>query len=89
MELEFDPGKDAVNYAKHGVSLGIARGLDWSTLISSPDSREDYGEQRMIGYGVVADRLYCLVYALRGDKCRVISLRKSNRREVKRYEKGK
>ena len=85
MDFEFDQDKDAINEAKHGVSLSKALRLDWSTVMAGPDQREDYGEARMIGYGLIGTRLYCLVYVLRANKCRVISLRKANRREVIRY----
>lgn len=49
------------------------------------DDREDYSEVRMIGFAYIGTRLYCVVYTDRGDVRRVISLRKANRREEKRY----
>ena len=88
MDIEFDPAKDDVNRAKHGVSLSGALRLDWSSVVAGPDVRGDYGEPRMIGYGLIADRLYCVVFVPRANKCRVISLRKANRREVTRYAKN-
>ncbi|MDY3330651.1 MAG: BrnT family toxin [Pelistega sp.] len=36
--------------------------------------------------GKIRGRLYVLVYTLRNEVMRVISLRKANKREVKRYE---
>jgi uncharacterized DUF497 family protein len=30
MRIEFDPAKDEANVAKHGVSLALARALDWT-----------------------------------------------------------
>ena len=87
MDIEFDPAKDGLNSAKHGVSLSEALRLEWSSVVAGPDIRDDYGEPRMIGYGLIAKRLYCVVFVLRADKCRVISLRKANRREVRRYAK--
>jgi uncharacterized DUF497 family protein len=62
--------------------------LDWESVVALPDTRRDYGEQRLIGYGVLERRLYCVVFVVRGRKLRVISLRKANRREVKRYEES-
>lgn len=38
-----------------------------------------------IGYALVGDRLYCVVYTQRDETMHIISLRKANRREVKRY----
>lgn len=45
-----------------------------------------YGEARFIALGYIVDRLYSMVFTVRGDMLRVISLRKANKREVKRYD---
>lgn len=44
MQFEFDPAKDEVNIAKHGVSL--ARAVDLEILAFIEDDRTDYGEVR-------------------------------------------
>lgn len=85
MEITFDPAKDKVNQAKHGVSLSLARTLDWVEVMAKPDTRRDYGELREIGYGVIENRLYCVVFTQRRDTMHVISLRKANSREVRHY----
>ncbi|MBF0165485.1 MAG: BrnT family toxin [Magnetococcales bacterium] len=85
MKIDFDPVKDAINLAKHGVSLEAATGCDWSVAIAKPDQRSDYGEKRMIGYAPIRNRLYCIVFVDRGGGRRVISLRKANSREVRVY----
>lgn len=85
MEITFDPAKDASNQRKHGVSLLLAEEIDWPEVLAKPDTRRDYGEVREIGYTVISDRLYCVVFTQRGDKMHVISLRKANSREVRNY----
>lgn len=85
MNITFDRSKDESNIAKHGVSLSLATQLEWSDVMCKPDTRRDYGEVREIGYGVIDDRLYCVVFTQRGDSMHVISLRKANSREVKHY----
>lgn len=72
--------------AKHGVSLAEARNFDWSSVMVKPDTRRDYQELREIGYGVIGDRLYCVVLVQRADVFHIISLRKANGREVKDYD---
>ena len=47
MRIEFDPGKDAVNRAKHGVSLALASELDWEAALVWMDARFEYAELRM------------------------------------------
>ncbi|WP_257281187.1 BrnT family toxin [Endozoicomonas sp. ISHI1] len=85
MKYEYDAAKDAINRAKHGLSLSEAECLDWDTLKASEDHRYDYGEQRMVGFASRGKRLYCVVYTDRGEKRRIISLRKANKREVRIY----
>ena len=85
VEITFDPAKDVLNTAKHGVSLARAEDLEWGDLLAQPDTRRDYGELRMIGYAPISDRVFCVVFTDRGDQRRIISLRKANAREVKHY----
>lgn len=87
--ITFDTAKDASNQAKHGVSLALAKALEWDTLMCKPDTRRDYGEARQIGYAIAGERLYCVVFVDRPEGApterRIISLRKANSREVKSY----
>lgn len=85
MKIEFDPGKDAINTAKHGVSLADAALLEWEWIWATEDARSDYREFRMIGYAPIGPRVYCVVFTERGKTRRIISLRKANRREVRLY----
>ncbi len=85
MKITFDSTKDTINIEKHGVSLSLGIELEWDSAITWRDNRHDYGEERMTGLALIESRLYCVVYTDRGDSRRVISLRKANLREVKRY----
>jgi uncharacterized protein len=85
MEITFDLAKDASNHRKHGVSLSLAHEIDWSAVMARPDTRRDYHELREIGYVLIGDRLYCVVFTQRGDTMHVISLRKTNNREKRDY----
>jgi uncharacterized DUF497 family protein len=44
-----------------------------------------YAEQRLEATGLIGERLHVMIYCLRSDVVRVISLRKANPREVRRY----
>lgn len=81
----FDPAKDQVNRAKHGVSLALAEVLFVGPHQSLADDRFDYNEAREVAFGLINDRLFVCVYADRKAERRVISLRKATKREVKRY----
>ena len=86
MEFEWDDGKDAANLAKHGVSLAEAVRLDWESVFDQVDQRGEYGEVRVRALVPMGPRIYLCVYTLRMGVFRVISLRKANSREVRRYE---
>ncbi len=88
MEIQFDATKDEINQEKHGISLSDAARLDWGMMLTRIDLRGEFEELREIGYAPMDGRLYCIVFVRRDEVIRVISLRKANRREVNRYEKG-
>jgi len=85
MDIEFDLDKDRINQEKHGVSLAEVENLEWETLWAFEDNRKDYGEVRIIGFAYIGNRLYSVVYTHRETSIRIISLRKANSREVRRY----
>ena len=88
MNIEFDAAKDEANVEKHGVSLALAAEIEWTDVLCAPDSRRDYGELREIGFAVIAQRLYVVVFVQRGEVMRIISLRKANAREGKMYDQA-
>ena len=49
------------------------------------DRSDRYGETRWVATGYIADRLYRVVFTGRGDKRRIISLRRASKREEKEY----
>ena len=81
----FDPAKDASNTVKHGISLAEAARIEWDDAVTWLDTRHDYGEARMCATAYIGQRLFYVVYVDRAGVRRVISLRKANLKEVKRY----
>jgi hypothetical protein len=86
VEIEFDAAKDAINLRKHGVSLARAAEIDWRQLKAIPDTRANYGEDRYIAAASISGRLHVVVFTIRERTLRIISLRRANRREIRRYE---
>lgn len=87
MKLSYDSAKNDSNIQKHGLSLAEARLLEWDTALEWIDGRKNYGEERYIALALMKQRLYYVVYVELKIGIRVISLRKANIREVKKYEK--
>ena len=87
MEFDWDPAKNRANIAKHGVSFDFAIRIFERRIVVWTDSRLDYGEVRHGGLGEIDGRVYFVAWTMRGpEQCRMISARKANDREKKRYE---
>lgn len=85
MKISFDPEKDAETQQERGFSLELGAEVIRNRVYMRLDDRHDYGEDRFIAYGYVAERLFVCVFTIREEVYRVISLRKANEREVRRY----
>jgi uncharacterized DUF497 family protein len=85
MQITFDPDKDKANQEKHGVSLAAAISIEWDTALDWEDTRKDYQEKRICSPALIEDRVYYVVYVDRGEVRRIISLRKANSREARKY----
>lgn len=86
MEITYDPAKNAKNIELRGISFEQASGFDFQTAIIWIDTRKIYSEVRFSALGLLVDRVYSLIFAETINGIRVISFRKANKREVKRYE---
>lgn len=71
---------------KRGLAFSLVKDeFDWLTAAVIEDTRRDYGERRYRALGFIGARLHAVVYTPRATALQVISLRKANRREVRRY----
>jgi uncharacterized DUF497 family protein len=87
MAVTFDLAKNAKNIAERGLSFERVAELDWDTAVIGEDTRHDYGERRLLVMARLDGRLHAAVVTPRGEDLHVISFRKANRREVRRYGK--
>ena len=87
MAITFDPAKNARNIAERGLSFKRVADLDWETALVIEDIRHDYSEPRLRVMARLDGRLHAVVVTLRDADLRVISFRRANRREVRRYGK--
>ena len=84
--FEWDDSKAESNEAKHSVSFPFAaRAFEDENRLTVTDDRFEYGEARYITLARIEQRIYVLVYTMRGSAIRLISARKANSKEVKRY----
>ena len=80
---EWGDAKQRANVAKHGVDFVAITSFDWDTAMIAYDDR--HAEPRFIATGFIGRRLHVAVFTERGDRVRVISLRRANSREARRY----
>ncbi|MDQ6978549.1 MAG: BrnT family toxin [Mariprofundaceae bacterium] len=85
MQYEWDEKKNHQNIARHSFDFADAELFEWDRAVIYEDIRRQYSETRFIAYSYIHARLVVLVYTLRADCVRVISLRKANQREVKQH----
>lgn len=86
MDIEFDPAKSERNRVERGFGFEAAAGFEFATALIWLDNRFDYAEARYSALGLVDGRVHALVFAETLTGIRVISFRKANAREVRRYE---
>ena len=81
MEFEFDPDKSAANKSKHGIDFVEAQAL-WNDLemIEIPARTED--EPRYLVVGRIGDKYWSGIVAYRGERIRIISVRRSRKEEI-------
>ena len=87
MQFSCDPHKSRANFFKHGIVLEFAQHLVWAKEVVWQDVRYHYNEVRMSGLVPLEGKIYAVVYVLRAESTRMISLRKANNREIQLYDK--
>ena len=86
MAIVFDPAKRAQAFAERGVDFADAGGVIDGEKYQFVDNRFDYGEERITTIGMLDGRMVVVVWTQRGDDRHVISMRKANAREQRRYQ---
>ncbi len=87
MKFEWDERKNQSNVKKHGFDFEDSFSLFNSPMLVELDNRQNYGEERWIGIGLLNGRPVVVVYTEPDQETvRIISLRKALTHERKNYE---
>lgn len=86
MKIEYDLEKSNKNNDERGLPFDCVTEFDWETAIYTEDVRYFYPERRFVAMGYYCERLHVLCFTPIAGGVRVISFRKANSREVRRYE---
>jgi uncharacterized DUF497 family protein len=87
MEISYDAEKRALTLATRGLDFDDATHVFIGPSVTILDDRHDYGEVRLVTYGLLGARLVAVVWTPRGEARRIISMRKCNEREQEKFGK--
>jgi uncharacterized DUF497 family protein len=95
MRFDWNPVKAEANWRKHKISFQQAQAAFYDPHgLDEADEKDDYGEERFNLTGMAENRLIVVTYTQRIDETSgediiwIISARKAERREAKRYHEG-
>lgn len=82
-EYEWDERKRQENAEKHEINFTAIYDFEWNTAVYN--SNDTHGEERLAATSYIGTRLHTVVYTLREDRKRIISLRVASNRERREY----
>jgi len=83
LKIEFDPAKRHKTMQERGLDFARAEEVFESDSVDVPDDRVDYGEPRWLTFGLLDGRHVAVVWTVREDRRRIISMRHMHDCEVK------
>lgn len=83
--FEFDGEKSQANLHKHGIDFHDAQALWQDQDLLEIQAKSD-DEPRYVVIGLIVDKHWSAVITYRGEKIRIISVRRSRKSEVELYE---
>ena len=85
MKFTWDEQKQQTNLEKHGLDFTTASRIFGGRIVKWIDDRYDYGETRIRALGEVAGLVLHVTYTRRNSARRIISARRANERERRKY----
>ncbi len=84
MEFEWDAKKNDSNIKKHGISFEEAKDV-FDDMNSFTEQTNKKDELRFKKTGLILKKLFTVIYTIRGKIIRIISARRANKLEEKKY----
>ncbi|WP_254845325.1 BrnT family toxin [Desulfovibrio sp. DV] len=88
MQFVWDEAKRRANIAKHDVDFTHAIQVLYDAPWMEVDDRHEYGETRCLAIGLYLNVMLVVVFTLRDGIFRIISARRANSRERRKYAKA-
>jgi uncharacterized protein len=87
MAITFDPAKRDKTLDERGLDFADAALVLDGPIWDFPDERSEYGEVRITAIGFLGERMVVVVWTQRDKNRHIISMRKANDREQRKYGK--
>ena len=84
MDFEFDPAKSAANQRKHGIGFVAAQSI-WLDADRLEIQARSLDEARTQVIGTLGKQVWSAFITVRGERIRIISVRRARHEEEKRY----
>lgn len=88
MRFTWTESKRRINLAKHGLDFAHAEKVFAGPMVLFEDQRSDYGEQRMIGIGLLGELVVLVVHVETDETIRIISMRRATDHETNLFYKN-
>jgi len=83
--LTWDESKRKLNIKNHGLDFVGCDAIWDHFTVTREDKRQNYGEERLVCFGLLATEVVVMVYTERPKGPHVISLRKAEKHEARYY----
>jgi uncharacterized DUF497 family protein len=87
MEFEWDETKRKSNLRNHGIDFVEIEKVFEGETVTILDDRFDYGEERLVTFGLLDGRVVAIAHTESDDVIRIISVRKATKNEESSYFK--
>ncbi|MBX3291061.1 MAG: BrnT family toxin [Acidobacteria bacterium] len=85
VKFVWDENKRLANIRRHGLDFIEIPSLFESYVFTIEDDRFDYGETRYFSLGLLSGRVIAVSYTESNEEIRIISARRANKNEQKKY----
>jgi len=85
VKFEWNENKNQINIEKHSISFNDAKDIFQNERLTITDKRRDYSETIKISIGKIGNHVCIAVYTERKNMVRIISAKKANQRERRKY----
>ncbi len=85
MKITYDRNKQEITLKERNLDFEESIEVFSGAIYELEDTRKDYGEKRIMCFGLLKGRMVVIGYVQRGNSRHIFSMRKANEKEQKRF----